>query len=338
VTAVEDLAAPLAGWLSAQRGVATTVEELVAPTHGGYSATTLLVRTDAAGGGRDLVVRLDAPAEELLFPDAPLVRQAALLAALHADGTVPVPLVLAYEPDPSVLGRPFLVMPKVEGRVPPDRPGLHFAGWVKEELSPEQQARLLDSGLASLAAIHAVPVTGAVATAVPGGPDPLAAESARWRSYLDWATGGEAVPRLEAAFDELDRRRPAIADGGLVWGDARLGNLIYGPDLAVEAVLDWEMAVLGPPELDVGWYRFLERVALGFADQLPGFPDLDGIVARYEDLAGRRVRELAWFEAWGGLRTACIQLRLATRRGVPVAKAVERDPTLSVLEALLSAG
>ncbi|HEU0171685.1 MAG TPA: phosphotransferase [Acidimicrobiales bacterium] len=43
----------------------------------------------------------------------------------------------------------------------------------------------------------------------------------------------------------------------LVWGDARLSNLIYR-DFEVAAVLDWEMSGIGDPLLDLGWWLFAD--------------------------------------------------------------------------------
>jgi aminoglycoside phosphotransferase (APT) family kinase protein len=116
-----------------------------------------------------------------------------------------------------------------------------------------------------------------------------------------------------------------------VWGDARLGNLVVDDALRPVAVLDWEMAVLGPPELDLGWYLFLERTARQFAAQLPGFPEPGDLVTRYADRLGRPLRHLAWFEAWSGFRTACIQVRLAE-----TAEARERNPVTKALRACLA--
>ena len=89
------------------------------------------------------------------------------------------------------------------------------------------------------------------------------------------------------------------------------------------------MAVLGPPELDLGWYLFLERTALQYAGQLPGFPDRDGTIAAYEQRLGRPVRDIDWYEAWGGFRAACIQVRLAE-----TADARERNPVTKALRSL----
>jgi aminoglycoside phosphotransferase (APT) family kinase protein len=279
------------------------------------------------------VVRL-TPSGRALFPRYDLAGQAAVLRALATHTDVPVPPVLWSESDPAALGRPFYVMAHVDGRIPPD--GHLFGGWVKD-LAPTEQARLLDRALDVLARIHRVDVvtTGAfdVLDRTEHGPTPLTQELGWWHDYLEWAADGDPVPLLEDAHARLSASRPmeAALSRGLVWGDARLGNLVIGADLAPVAVLDWEMAVLGPPELDVGWYLFLDRTARQFAPQLPGFPDAPALVARYETRLGRGLHDLAWFEAWSGFRTACIQVRMAATD-----EGRERNPVTKALRACLA--
>lgn len=314
-----------AAWLGTQ-GSDVEVGPLTRPG-GGLSNDTLLLDS--------MVLRL-APEGRGLFPEYDLEAQVTVLRALRerSDAGVPVPEVLWWEPDPGPLGRPFYVMERVDGRIPPD--GHLFAGWVLES-SARDQARLLDGFLATIARIHAVDAGStddgafAVLDRPEHGTTPLAQELGYWRAYLDWASDGETLPLLEECWEWCVAHRPPdeSAARGLVWGDARLGNLIVDDALAPVAVLDWEMAVLGPPELDLGWYLFLERTAQQFAPNLPGFPDRAGVVATYERHAGRRLGHLDWYEAWGGFRTACIQVRMAT-----TAHAREHNPVTTVLRSL----
>src|SRR2546430_12257364 len=46
----------------------------------------------------------------------------------------------------------------------------------------------------------------------------------------------------------------------LCWGDVRIPNVVFGDDFRARAVLDWEMASIGPPELDIGWYLVIHRM------------------------------------------------------------------------------
>ena len=69
----------------------------------------------------------------------------------------------------------------------------------------------------------------------------------------------------------------------LAWGDSRIGNVLY-QDFRPVAVLDWEMATVGPRELDVAWIIFAHMVFQELAGLagLPGLPD----VMREEDVRG----------------------------------------------------
>ena len=300
-------------WLAARVAADVSIEPFVAPGHGGFSNETLLTTAEWDGRRQGLVLRL-APAGAGLFPTYDLGRQAQVLERLSRTD-VPVPEVLWAERDSSVLGREFYVMARVDGRIPPDRPGYQFLGWVKDA-APDEQARVLDAGLEVMARIHRVDVHSADLRFLDRpehGATALEQELGYWRAYLDWASGDKRFDALERIWSWCTANRPPdAATTGLVWGDARLGNLIYGEDLGVRAVMDWEMAVLGPAELDLGWFLFLERLALQFTEPLPGFLSTDDMVRAYEAHLGRELEHLDWYETWGGFRAACIQVPLVT--------------------------
>jgi aminoglycoside phosphotransferase (APT) family kinase protein len=112
-------------------------------------------------------------------------------------------------------------------------------------------------------------------------------------------------------FTWCELNRPSTTTGdGLVWGDARLGNLMFGADGRVAAILDWEMVTLGPRELDVGFFlavRQMMRTIFGAADpELPGFPGRDATVACYEHAGGRAVTDIDWYELFAMFRTGSI--------------------------------
>ncbi|MEO5900277.1 MAG: phosphotransferase, partial [Ilumatobacteraceae bacterium] len=99
----------LAAWLHVGE---VTVEG--SPTGGGWSNETVFIAAD----GRPLVLRL-IPAESAMFPTYDLASQARCLELAAANG-LPVPALLGFEADPSTIGRPFFVMERLAGRVPPD--------------------------------------------------------------------------------------------------------------------------------------------------------------------------------------------------------------------------
>ena len=103
----------------------------------------------------------------------------------------------------------------------------------------------------------------------------------------------------------------------LSWGDARIGNVLYR-DFEPVAVLDWEMAALGPAELDLAWlvtlHAFFEDVAKPFG--LPGLPDLlrrEDVVATYESLTGYTPRDLDFYCVYAATRHAIIMSRIGRR-------------------------
>src|SRR5204862_374580 len=73
----------------------------------------------------------------------------------------------------------------------------------------------------------------------------------RWHAQVH-ATDPPETPLLDEVHDLLARRIPAQA-GGIVHGDYRAGNVAFGPDGAIRAVFDWELATSGDPMADLGW-------------------------------------------------------------------------------------
>ena len=311
---VEELHDRFAAWLTEQVGAPVALDAFSVPGHGGFSNETYVTAAEWDGARRGLVLRL-APAGPGLFPDYDLDKQARVLEALRAHTDVPVPEVLWREPGDAALGRAFYVMKFVDGRIPPDRPGYQFEGWVKDA-PPDEQARVLDAGLDAIVRIHRVDVDHAELGFLDRpehGDGPITQELGYWRAYLDWASDGARYETLETIYEWcVAHRPPEPSTRGLVWGDTRIGNLIYADDCSVRSVMDWEMALLGPPELDLGWYLFLDRIGLQFFPPLPGFMDHDARVVAYEHKLGRALEHLDWYETWGGFRAACIQIPLVT--------------------------
>jgi aminoglycoside phosphotransferase (APT) family kinase protein len=104
---------------------------------------------------------------------------------------------------------------------------------------------------------------------------------------------------------------PPTDDPVLCWGDCRLANQIFRDGVCV-AVLDWEMVTIGDPEMDLAWWIILDRVlsqGLNVA-RLPGFPSRDETAARFEELSGRAVKHVDWWEMWVAVTFAAVLMRL----------------------------
>jgi aminoglycoside phosphotransferase (APT) family kinase protein len=311
--------AGLAAWLRRRWPSADALEVAtpVAPK-AGLSNETFLVDAAWREAGRrhaaTLVVRL-APTDFLVFPEYDLGRQAEIMTRLGGSD-VPVPRVIAFEPDPSPLGTPFYVMEKIDGVIPPEVPPYHAAG-LCVEATPAERAALWWAGIEALVRVHAVDwrARGLATLGAPGpGTDPLDRQLAWWARYLDWVRGDRPQPVLAAALAWLRDHRYVPERVALCWGDARLPNLVFR-DGRVVGVLDWEMAFLGDPAADLGWWLFLDRAnSEGYGiPRLAGFPDAGETVARYEALAGHAAGELRWQEVFAAFRFGVIMARIADR-------------------------
>jgi len=148
----------LAKWLGdPARLPGARITDLQTPEFSGFSSETLMVDVECGEAAQALAVRV-APLHYKVFPETRFAEEYRLMRILDADTDIPVPPVLWYEPDPGYLGAPFLVMRRIEGRVPTDMPPYHTGGWVTE-ISPAEREAMWWSGLDILARLHRLDVT-----------------------------------------------------------------------------------------------------------------------------------------------------------------------------------
>lgn len=311
----------IADWLASKWPEAQdiTVTDVNVPGAGGLSNETVLFTAnwrDADGHqSRGMVARVqpDGPG---VFPEYDLAKEAAVISALAEQSPVPVPQVYFFEEDPSVFGAPFLVMQRIDGRVPPaDDPPFTATGWVLD-LEPDQRRRMWHNTIDVLAQIHGADWRGLGLEFLdtPENHSGLDECLAHWHRTFEWAAEGEPNPTLESALRWLDANRPEHEGPRVLnWGDARVGNVIFSDDLAVDAVLDWEMVALGSRELDLGWWLFMMRHNTeGVGQPLPtGIPDHAETIDYYERKTGYKLRDLHYYEVLGGTRLAILMVRAA---------------------------
>ncbi|MHB8669214.1 MAG: phosphotransferase family protein [Acidimicrobiales bacterium] len=283
----------------------------------GWSNETVLVTVAWPDRTDDVVVRLPTPVPS--FPDYDLVAQAVVQEAL-ADAGIPAPRVIVVEGDPRWLGDPFLVMRFSAGRAMLETPALD--PWVMGA-SADRQRSIQDAFVTLLAAVHRLDWRGArLGSRLRGADGDLEAEVRWWLDYMDWSAGGDPAPTLRRLGEWCLSNAPIhdSTDAALCWGDARLGNLLYDRDGRVAAALDWELASIGPPEMDLGWYLALDELGTRVVRQtVPGFLSREAVIAGYEAQLGRPVAHLGWHEIFALVRSAAIndrQARMATELGV----------------------
>jgi aminoglycoside phosphotransferase (APT) family kinase protein len=190
---------------------------------------------------------------------------------------------------------------------------------------PERQRELQDATVGVLATLHSIPNAENLFAFLSEGQqgDTALRRHFNWvRSWYDFAVPDIGrSPLLERTFEWLQERWPdetVAREQVLLWGDSRVGNVLYR-DFRPVAVLDWEMVALGPRELDIAWIIYAHMVfqeLTGLAG-LPGLPEVmreEDVRATYQQLTGIEVGDLRWFYVYSGVMWACVFMRTGARR------------------------
>lgn len=250
-------------------------------------------------GAREFVLRRSPPSP-VMDGNRTMRREARLLAAL-AGTDVPHPRLVAVCKDPAVLGSVFYLMEVVDGfNATTGLLPLH-AG---DPTVRYAMGLALVEGIARLAKLdHVALGLGDFGRTE----DFLERQVGRWRSQLEgyrqyegWP-GPQVLPGVDGVSAWLDAHLPADFTPGLMHGDYHIGNVMFrpdGPELA--AMVDWELATLGDPLLDLG--RLLAQWPEGGApppggfrtEPHDGFPAMSEMIAHYGRQTGRDLRSLRW--------------------------------------------
>lgn len=263
----------------------------VAPLTGGTQNILLRLTRD----GRDYIFRRPPPSPRKESHEV-MRREARVLDALRGS-PVPHPGLIASEPDENQLGYAFLLMEPIDGFNPSEGlPAFHAAdATVRTRMGLSYL-----EGLAALAEVNAdLPKFGK--------PDGfLDRQVGRWQAQLDNYARVDAWPGLNCGVDIvadwLERNRPTDYRPGLIHGDCHLGNTMFAPDSGeLAALIDWELATMGDPRLDLGWVMAtwpdpLGRDTVGMTiTPWEGFPDIDTLIAHYGERTTRSLDSAAWF-------------------------------------------
>ncbi len=256
----------LAEWLAGR------VDGLAGPLRltkfaGGQSNPTY--RVDSAE--RTCVLRCKPGPAATLLPSAHAIeREYRVMQALQGSA-VPLPSTLALCEDEAVIGRVFYLMDFVPGRCFDDNslPGV----------APVQRGLLYDEANRVLAALHALDPAALGLADFGKAAGFLPRQIARWTAqYHASATG--RIAAMDALIDWLPAHLPDGLDEAvprLLHGDFKLDNLVFHPtEPRVLAVLDWELATLGPPVVDLAYHCLMWRIAPGLLHGLHGL-DLAGL-------------------------------------------------------------
>lgn len=269
----------------------------------GHSNLTYLVDD----GERRVVVRRPPP------PPVPpgahdVLREGELLRGL-AGTDVPVPAVLATAAAGEVIDAPLLVMSYVRGPVVTTETPPPLA-------EPCVRRQVGEAMVDAMAALHAVEWRGTRLEEL-GRPDGFALRHLRRLRRL--VADEDGAPPADFADVEawLEAHAPGDGDATVIHNDFRLGNLVLAPEPPgrVAAVLDWELATLGDPLLDVAYLLacypapgepLVPTAELGTAVLEPGWPTREELADRYASATGRDLTGLAWYTALVGWKLAAL--------------------------------
>lgn len=336
-----ELAQSMAGWLAGKLPAARDVRvtNLSYPLGAGMSHETILFDAAWTEGGspraQGLVVRIK-PTTVTVYQDDMFDEQYRLMQLMHETGTVRVARPLWFEPDAALLGAPFFVMEKVAGRVAVSYPPYSKQGWLVDAL-PEQRATMWRDAVGQLAAIQCVPVSSAPFLVLPGGDAGFDQEVDRWRRYIEWVDPAGERTLLRGTFADLLAIGPANRPEGIVWGDARLGNMMVGADFCVAAVMDWEQPSRGGALHDLGWWLQIDQnqtVAQGITP-LEGMGNREQTIALWSEVSGKSAADIAWYETFACFKMECLAIRMIAIRDMPAAMAMAEpgSRTKAMLEA-----
>jgi aminoglycoside phosphotransferase (APT) family kinase protein len=311
---------PLAAWLAGHLprpagGAAATAAPpplLVEQFPGGHSNLTYLLRF----GERELVLRRP-PVGASVKTAHDMGREHRVLSRLHPHYPK-APRALACCDDPAVAGAPFFLMERVHGII------LRRGEQLAPPLAPAVSAATVDA----LVELHAVDCATA-GLADLGHPAGYAARQVtgwgeRWRRAAT-----DPVPEIDDALAWLDehlpRRAPAAeeAAAALLHNDFKYDNLVWTASLdRIVAVLDWEMATVGDPLMDLGtslgyWLDPDDEEALALLPvgltALPGNLSRREVAERYARGSGRDLSGILFYYVFGLLKIAVIAQQIYYR-------------------------
>jgi len=281
-----------------------TVPITVTPLAGGGSCEVFGLRR----GPADWVLRR-APRHASSATAHDVLREFRILDAIK-DRDVRIARPVLACADDAVFEAPFYVMERIGGT--PVRASVPV-GWAAD---PASHGRALEELIDALVAIHAVDweACGLAELAHPG--PYLARQLGRWLTQLD-SYGGRDLPPARHIAAWLEDRRPADQPSALCHGDYKLDNVLFAPDPPPRllAVVDWEMAAIGDPLIDLAWALIFHpgpegTLPLGRA-RPPRFdveqlPDRAALVARYARASGRDTSALGWYDVFARWKLAIV--------------------------------
>lgn len=298
----------LSAWMGARDGKAAPcagARRLQAGTQ------NLMVMFERAGSRH---VFRQPPAKALYAPAKTVEREARILSALN-DSHVPHPALFGYNLDDAVLGGPFCIMDAVDG--------FNAVEGLPGEIRSDDlsQRRMALAVVDAAVALSVFDVEAAGLSGLGNAAGFLERQVVRWRKQLDsyamfdgWVAQG-TFQDVDIVGDWLAVHRPDRDHIGLIHGDFHLGNMLFRPDgSAVAAIIDWELATIGDPLIDLGWliatWPSSDGADTGSGIAVPGataLPSPQSLADHYKAVSRDDLRDIDWFVVLACYKLGIIQ-------------------------------
>jgi aminoglycoside phosphotransferase (APT) family kinase protein len=236
-----------------------------------------------------------------------MLREYRVLEALNGTD-VPHPEAIAVCEDTSVIGATFYLMGHIDGWSP-----MSMGSTWPPPFDTDVEARRglgfqLVDGIAKLSKVdwRARGLEGF------GKPDGFHERQVdRWLSHLSQFQFRE-LSGIDEAADWLRHHKPSVYEPGIIHGDYQFANVIFanGAPARLAAIVDWEMATVGDPLLDLGWVtmgwpREGDQPSMGYVDYT-GMPTRNELVDYYANESGRSVDEIDYYEILARFKIAIV--------------------------------
>jgi aminoglycoside phosphotransferase (APT) family kinase protein len=314
-------AAALGGYLTERLGWRgpITVEQFP----GGHSNLTYLVRH-----GAEAYVLRRPPFGTQVKTAHDMGREHRVLSRL-APVYPQAPRPILYCEDAAVIGAPFYLMERRRGVIlRKDLP----AGLT---VDPPAARRLCELLVDALVELHAIDYAAAGLDDL-GRPAGYVERQVRGWTERYQGAATDDIPAVTEVAAWLAAHRPADGAPALIHNDFKFDNLLLTPQLdRITGVLDWEMATIGDPRMDLGtslsyWVEADDPPAMHLLrfglTTLPGMMTRREVAARYAERSGRDLGDAVFYYAYGLFKTSVVAQQIYVR----YAKGLTKDPRFSV--------
>jgi aminoglycoside phosphotransferase (APT) family kinase protein len=265
-------------------------------------------------GASNLTYLLKYPDREIVLRRPPIGRKAVSAHDMKREFLIQsrlksvyslVPTMIALCEDHSIIGSDFYLMDRIPGEI--------FRRDVPTSLTESDISVMAESLVAGLAELHSVDVS--VLAELNKGAGYVARQVAGWsKRYRDALT--DDVSDGEEVMKWLEANQPDDVELCVIHGDWRIDNMVFNlEEKKVVGVLDWELATVGDPLMDLGsalayWVDRNDEAEFAALrrqpSHLPGMPTRKEFITRYLALSGRRCDDFTFYEVFGLFRLTVI--------------------------------